>query len=152
MRCSIFEFVDGISKHAHESLGIKKSHSYASNIITHEYSIHHLIQSSSRMRVIFLALVGMSVIIKVATGEELETQCTGDNKLHCCKQIQNGESTAEEVCASFDCSLDIECDDSDGDSWDEYYREERDLGYKPSGGWNSKVSMYTVLIVALKVK
>jgi len=148
MRCSIFEFVDGISKHAHESLGIKKSHSYASN---NEYSIHHLIQSSSRMRVTFLALLGMSVIIKVATGEEVETQCTGNNKLHCCKQIQNGESTAEEVCASFDCSLDIECDDSDGDSWDEYYREERDLGYKPSGGWNIKVSMYTVLI-ALKVK
>eukprot|EP00984_Skeletonema_dohrnii_P000492 scaffold166_cov106-Skeletonema_dohrnii-CCMP3373.AAC.4 len=90
------------------------------------------------MRVIFLALLGMSVI-KVAAGEELDTQCTGDNKVHCCKQIQNGESTAEEECASFDCGLDIECDDSDGDSWDEYHKEERDLGYKPSGGWNSKL-------------
>ena len=107
-------------------------------------------------------------IINISTagegGEESDVQCTGSNKLHCCKQIQNGESAANDICASYNCGLDIQCDDdnnnnnnnnsevsrilnNDGDSWHRWYKPTNSWS-KPSGGWNSKVSKSLCFIVS----
>jgi len=96
---------------------------------------------SSRMRLIFLALLGLAVI-NASEGEESYAQCTGSNKLHCCKQIQNGKPTAEETCKKYNCGSDIQCK-SGGGSWDSWSKPTNSWSNswsKPSGGWNSKVS------------
>lgn len=90
------------------------------------------------MRAIFLALLVMAA---TNASEGAET-CTGSNKLHCCKQIQNGKSTAKELCESYNCSPDIQCN-SGGGGWDSWSKPTNSWS-KPSGGWNSKVSkLYT---------
>ncbi len=112
------------------------------------------------MKVTFLALLGMSIINVSTAGiaeESLDAQCTGSNKLHCCNQIQSGESAAKEICASYNCGLDIQCDDdsnsdvsrilNDGDSWHRWYKPSNSWS-KPSGGWNSKVSKSLCFIVS----
>ena len=124
------------------------------------------------MKVTSLALVlGMSIInVSTAAGsEESDAQCTGSNKLHCCKQIQNGDAAAEEICALYNCGLDIQCSndnnnnnsdvsrilnsDGDGDSWHRWYKPTNSWS-KPSGGWNSKVSelyVYRQVFLLLRI-